>query len=176
MFNLTFVGSGAVGFDEGNSPGIFLRRGARGSFNNIVVTNFFSTGIDINDAATQAQADGGNIKLDGIMVWRNGVGTNAANTPEAQSAAGFTQAFVRGERGAGSARNVVAENPLLFRPFEFSDPDFAGRFGSPIFRAGFVAPPDDGFFDQAPKFIGGIGDEDWTEEWTSWLIDADIAQ
>jgi len=175
MYNMTFIGSGAVGFDEGNSPGLFLRRGARGSFHNMVVTNFFSAGVDLNDAATQTQADNGFIKWNGLMLWGNGLGTSAANTPEAQASNAFTQAFVKGERGAGNAKNVVAENPMLFRPFEFSDPDFSGRFGSPIFRTGFVAPPDDGFFDQTTKFIGGIGDEDWTEEWTSWLVDADIA-
>ena len=29
MYNLTFIGSGQPGFDEANSPGIFLRRGRR---------------------------------------------------------------------------------------------------------------------------------------------------
>jgi hypothetical protein len=38
-----------------------------------------------------------------------------------------------------------------------------------------VAPPDDGFFDQSARFIGGIGDENWMEEWTSFLIETDIA-
>ena len=45
---------------------------------------------------------------------------------------------------------------------------------SPLNRVGWVAPPDDGFFDQSARFIGGIGDEDWTEEWTCWLNDPDI--
>jgi hypothetical protein len=48
-------------------------------------------------------------------------------------------------------------------------------FGSPLFRAGFVAPPDDGFFDQTARFIGGIGDVNWTEGWTSFLVETDIA-
>jgi len=47
-------------------------------------------------------------------------------------------------------------------------------FGSPIFRAGWVTPPDDGFFDQTAKFVGGIGDVDWTEDWTSFLVETDI--
>src|SRR5262249_528553 len=63
MYNLTFIGSGVPGFDEANAPGIFLRRGARGSFNNIVVTNFYSTGVEITDATTQAQMDGGNLSM-----------------------------------------------------------------------------------------------------------------
>ena len=48
-------------------------------------------------------------------------------------------------------------------------------FGSPIGRAGWVSPPDDGFFDQIARFIGGIGDVDWTEEWTSFLVETDVA-
>lgn len=47
-------------------------------------------------------------------------------------------------------------------------------FSSPIFRAGWVQPPDDGFFDQSARFLGGMGDEDWTEEWTFWVIETDI--
>jgi len=45
---------------------------------------------------------------------------------------------------------------------------------SGVFRAGWIAPPDDGFFDQSATFIGGIGDEDWTAEWTSFLVETDV--
>ena len=77
--------------------------------------------------------------------------------------------------GRPAGQNFAAADPLLNKPFEFSDPDFRGRFGSPIFRAGAVQPPDDGFFDQSAVFLGGIGNEDWTEEWTNWLVESDIA-
>lgn len=178
MYNMTFIGSGAVGFDEGTSPGIFLRRGARGTFNNMVVTRFFSPGISVSDAATQTQADGGNVKMDGILLWNNGLGSNpaAANTVEAQAGGGYSTLFATGANAGGNGKNFLSVAPMLTRPFEYSDPDFSGMFGSPLFRAGFVAPPDDGFFDQSAKFIGGIGDEDWTEEWTSFLTDEDIKQ
>jgi hypothetical protein len=36
-----------------------------------------------------------------------------------------------------------------------------------------VAPPDDGFFEQV-RFLGGMGDIDWTQEWTSFLQDVDL--
>jgi hypothetical protein len=65
-------------------------------------------------------------------------------------------------------------DPQIIRPFESSDPDFRALFASPIFRAGWVQPPDDGFFDQTATCLGGIGDEDWTREWTSWLSESDI--
>lgn len=180
MFNLTFVGSGAQGFDENTPPGIFLRRGSRGSFNNIVVTRFVGSGAFLNEAATQNQASQGNLTMNGILMWKNNsIGTNAADTIagniQSNEAGLATLAFLNGAP-AGGAQNIVAADPLLTRPFEYSDPDFIGLFGSPIFRAGWVQPLDDGFFDQSARFIGGIGDEDWTQEWTSWLVESDIQQ
>jgi hypothetical protein len=175
MFNLTFVGSGQPGFDEANSPAVFLRRGSRGSLNNIVTTNFYSSAIDINDAATQAQADAGSVTMNGILSWGNNVGTRGANTIEGQITPAYSLSYAKGEKGNGAGKNFLFLDPLLSRPAEYSDPDFAGLFGSPIFRAGFVAPPDDGFFDQSAQFIGGIGDVNWLEEWTSFLVETDIA-
>ncbi|MFN7919706.1 MAG: hypothetical protein U0Q16_06395 [Bryobacteraceae bacterium] len=178
LFNMTFVGSGVPGFDEANAPGIFVRRGSRGSINNMVVTNFYSPGVDVADANTQAQADQGNLTMNGILLWNNGLGANpkAPNTVRGQSASGYTADFADGAKGPSgnpSGKNFLSEDPMLNRPLDWNDPDFVGRFGSPVFRAGFVAPPDDGFFDTV-NFIGGIGDDDWTEEWTSFLNDPDI--
>jgi len=175
MYNLSFFGSGQAGFDEANSPGIFLRRGARGTFNNMSVSNFFSSCIDVNDAATQAQGDAGNVKMDGVVCWKNNLGgtpadTLAGNIPSAT----FNLPYAQGQKGNGAGKNFLVANPLFTRPFEYSDPDFSGLFGSPLFRVGAVQPPDDGFFDQSAKFIGGIGDENWTEEWTNFLIESDI--
>ncbi|MEO8663408.1 MAG: hypothetical protein ABI693_33435, partial [Bryobacteraceae bacterium] len=178
MYNLTFIGSGVPGFDETNAPGIFLRRGSRGTFNNMVITNFYSSGVELTDANTQAQMDAGNIKMDGILMWNNNLGGTGggAATLDGQIVNAPTLDFAKGTRSAGNAKNFMVADTMLRRPFEFSDPDWRGMFGSPIFRAGWVSPPDDGFFDQTAKFIGGIGDEDWTEEWTSFLVETDIAQ
>jgi hypothetical protein len=176
MYNLTFVGSGVPGYDEANAPGIFLRRGSRGSFYNMVVSNFYSSGVEITDANTQAQMDAGNIKMDGILMWKNNIGGNGDNSLGGQIANEPTRDFAAGTRAAGNAKNFVVADPMLRRPFEYSDPDWRGMFGSPIFRAGWVSAPEDGFFDQTAKFIGGIGDEDWTDEWTSYLVETDIAQ
>jgi hypothetical protein len=174
LYNLTFIGSGQPGFDESNSPGIFLRRGARATINNTVVTNFYSSAVEFTDANTQAQMDAGNIVMNGLLAWNNNRGTNGANTLAGQISNAPTLAFAQGSRAAGNAKNLNLADPLMLRPFEYSNPDFRGRFGSPIFRAGWVSAPDDGFFDQSATFIGGIGDEDWTEEWTSFLVESDL--
>jgi hypothetical protein len=174
IYNVTFLGSGVPGFDEASSPGLFLRRGARSSLNNILVSNFYSSCIDVSDANTQAQADQGNVTMNGILCYGNNLGAQGANTIAGQNPAAYNQAYAQGEKGNGAGRNFLVANPLLTRPATYSDPDFSGLFGSPIFRAGWVQPPDDGFFDQSANFLGGIGDDDWTLEWTSWLSEPDL--
>ena len=174
FYNITYFGSGNPGFDEASSPGIFLRRGARGSYNNIVVSNFYSACLDVSDAATQAQADGGNLTMNGVVCWGDNIGGKGANTLEGQITAPYSLAYAQGQKGNGAGKNFLVADPLTARPYTYSDPDFATLFGSPVFRAGWVQPPDDGFFDQTARFVGGMGDEDWTEEWTSFLTDPDI--
>lgn len=182
IYNVTYIGSGNPGFDEANAPGVFLRRGARGSFNNLVVSNFYSPCLDIDDASTQAQADAGSVTMNGVLCWNNNIGGKGANTLDGQitvaglAAAAYNLSYAQGQKGNGAAKNILVADPLFARPFEYSDPDWSGLFASPMFRAGWVQPPDDGFFDQTAKFLGGIGDEDWTEEWTCWLVETDIVQ
>ncbi len=174
FYNLTFFGSGSPGFDEAASPGLFLRRGSRGTFNNIVISNFSSPCVDVSDAATQAQADLGNVKMDGILCWKNNRGTaNSADTLTGEITAAYSRDYANGLKGNGAGKNFVVADPLIQRPFEYSDPDFFGLFSSPIFRTGWVNAPDDGFFDQV-RFTGAFGDTDWTQGWTSWLVDSDI--
>jgi hypothetical protein len=176
IYNVTFIGSGTAGSDEGdNVPGIFLRRGARATINNTVVTRFWAPGVSISDAATQGQADQGNVKMDGILVWNTNITVQGANTLAGQLT-GYTLDYANGQKGNGVGKNFMAgQDPLLTNPFEYSDPDFKAMFASPVFRAGWVAPPDDGFFDQSAKFIGAMGDEDWTEEWTNFHTEQDVA-
>lgn len=171
LFNMTFIGSGTAGQDEGNAPGIYLRRGAAGAVNNTIVTRFNSTGFFVDGATTQAQIDSGDLTANGVLLWNNGIATQAPNTVEGQVDSG-SATFAAGARGQG--RNFVSMDPLLSRPFEYSDPDFRPALGSPVYRAGWIQPPDDGFFDQSARFIGGIGSENWTEEWTNFLQDQDI--
>lgn len=172
--NLTFIGPGVDGWDEGNPSGLHLRRGTRGSFNNVVVTRFFGNGLKLDDSETVLQATNGDLKVNGLMLWHNNIGgtpadTIAGNVPDADSAA-----FLNGTP-AGGAVNVSAADPLLTRPFEYGDPDFTGMFASPMLRVGAVQMPDDGFFDQTANYLGAFGDVDWTKEWTSFLVEDQIA-
>ncbi|MDX1983397.1 MAG: hypothetical protein SFV51_24205, partial [Bryobacteraceae bacterium] len=160
MYNLTFIGSGQAGFDEANSPGLYLRRGAGAEIYNTLVTNFASAGVLLDGAATTAQVDANNIKMDGILLWNNFRSTQAENTVQAQVHSSAAN-LATGQSPNG--RNFVSVDPMLRRPFDYSDPDFRGAFGSRIFSPRWVSPPDDGFFDQTASFIGGMGETNWTE-------------
>ena len=101
--------------------------------------------------------------------------TASAPTPPTPFRARFSlRAFTLITNNPDKLKKFTAADPRFRRALEYSDPDFSGQFNSPIYRLGWVAPPDDGFFDSTVTFIGGIGEFDWTEEWTSFLRDFDI--
>src|SRR6201999_1429079 len=106
-------------------------------------TNFYSGAADISDAATQAQADAGNVAMNGVLIWKNNLGTaNAPSTLEGQITSTYTQAFASGQRGTvggqPAGRNFVVADPLLTDIGSYSNLDFTGLFGSPIGRPGWV--------------------------------------
>jgi hypothetical protein len=140
-------------------------------YNNMVVYNWVANGFELRDDATLANLDSNNLTVDGILLWDNGKLSGKANTVQGQSTAN-SLAFLSGQRG--QARNVLVADPMLRRPFEPSDPDFRPRLGSPVFRANWVQPPDDTFFDQWATWIGAFGDVDWTEEWVSFHQEDDL--
>ena len=182
FYNITYVGSGIAGYDESNSPGMYLRFGVHGSFNNLIVTNFYSPCMQFPDTVTQGQVDQGAVNINGVLCYNNNIGSQGDNTLEGQIATGagdngaYTLAYAQGQEGNGTGKNIIVADPMLNRPFQYNDPDFSPMSGSAALRPGWVQPPDDGFFDQDAKFLGGIGwNDDWTQEWTSFLVDKDIA-
>ncbi len=172
VFNVTFVGSGQPGFDESNAPGLYLRRGTGGNVNNAIVTRFYSAGLHIDGSAAEAQIDSGNTTMNGILLWDNNIGGNGAATIEGQVRSGASTAFAKGERGEG--RQFLVADPMLRRPFELNDPDFRPMSDSVVFRANWIQPPDNGFFDQSARFLGAAGETKWWEEWTNFVTDKAI--
>ncbi|QOY88553.1 hypothetical protein [Paludibaculum fermentans] len=180
VWNTTFVGPGVAAQDEttgDGSPGMYLRRGTRGSVNNAIITNFGYPAVMIRDAQTQAELAAGRLSLNGILMWNNNrLNLSLPNTVEAQ----VTQSSPAGTDALAYANdplhNFVAADPQLRRALEYSDPDLRPAIGSPALSLRWNAPPDDGFFDQWANFCGAFdGDNDWSEEWTSFLRDEDIA-
>jgi hypothetical protein len=186
FYNVTFVGSGdtfTAGFDEADSAAIYLRRGAAGVYNNMLLYNWIVNGISIRNntgsTATTESITRGDLTMNGILMWDNGKASGRPNTIAGQ-AADFTSTsnaiardLLNGVTGDG--KNVLVVDPLIRRPLYRSDPDFLPKAGSPIFRANWVQPPDDGFFDQWARWNGAFGDVDWTEEWTMWAQEGDVA-
>ncbi len=173
IFNVTMVGAGdaySEGFDEGTSvAGAWLRRGTGGSYNNILLYNWVNTGFTIRDQAT---LDNGALSVNGLLMWNNGLASARSNDMAGQVAGqpkNLALPFVQ------AASNVMIADPDLIRPLQLSDPDFRPRGGNPIFRANWVQPPDDGFFDQSVTYIGAFGDERWDEEWVQYHIEEDMA-
>lgn len=180
VWNTTFVGPGVAAQDEATgdgSPGLYLRRGTRGSVNNAIITNFGYPAIMFRDAQTQAELTAGRLSLNGMLMWNNNrLNLSLPNTVEAQ----VTQSSPAGTDATAYAadplHNFVAADPQLRRALEYSDPDLRPAIGSPALSLRWNAPPDDGFFDQWASFCGAFdGDNDWSEEWSSFLRDEDIA-
>ncbi len=172
MYNFSFIGSNAAGFDEADSPCLYFRRGSGGSFNNMLCFNWTTRtfgGANIADSI-QPNIAAGNFSANGILSWNNGTAaaTPATNTFDSQVVADFRNLLRPAER------LFVLANPLLRNPLEYSNPDLRGQIGSQIFRASWLQPPDDGFFDQWATWIGGIGDVDWTEEWATFIQEPDL--
>jgi len=169
VYNATFVGNPRA--CNASCDGIRWRRGTKGSWNNLVVTNFFKSGISVRDEPTQQYLRNGELSADGILIWSNNGSTNAPNTIQGQLPDPLVQQFALGQTGRG--RNIVIADPM-FRSLEYSDWDLRPAPGSPLTSARWVQPPDDGFFDQSATFIGAFGEEDWTEEWTMKIREIDL--
>jgi hypothetical protein len=173
MYNFTFIGSNTAGFDEADSPCLYFRRGSGGSFNNMLCYNWTTRtvgGANIADSI-QPNIAAGNFTITGVLGWNNG--TMAATNPAMNTFDSQVVADFRAHLNA-PARQFVLANPMLKNPLEYSNPDVRGQLGSPINRASWLQPPDDGFFDQWATWIGGFGDFDWTEEWTLMVQEQDF--
>lgn len=171
LYNATFVGGGTRGYDEADSPCMFPRRGAGGFVGNTICYNWISRtlgGADFD--SLQPNITSGDFNMNGILLWNNGLN---ATPPRANTIADQVvtqlQPFAQ-----DAARQFVIADPMLRNPLERNSPDFRPLSGSPAWRASWVAPPDDGFFDQSVTFAGAFGDLDWTEEWATFAQEQDL--
>lgn len=178
VWNITLVGSGVAGFDENTgdaSPGIYLRRGSRGTVNNSIVTNFPNQALHVNGAPTQGELAGARLAVNGLLMWNNNRLTQTTPNTVAAQVVQNPAGTAIGAYAADPVNNFVAADPQMRRPLVYSDPDFRPDVGSPALSPRWLSPPDDGFFDQWAHFCGAFGSEvDWMEEWTSFHRDEDI--
>lgn len=169
LFNATFVGNGPE-VCRRSCDGARWRRGLKGSFNNIVLTNFFDDTLDIRDPVTEQNIDDGELTANGILAWGNKGGTD--NTIEGQFKEGIARDFATSVRGTG--KNIVVADPQ-FRSTVLSDWDLRPAPGSPLTGPRWELPPADGFFDPTARYCGAFGEgDDWTEEWTNKKRETDL--
>ncbi len=171
MYNFSFIGSNARGFDEGTSPCLYWRRGSGGLFNNMLCFNWTTGTIGGADfASISPNITSNDFAIQGVLGWNNGsaAATPVANTFDAQVASDYRPHMSR------NGANIQIANPMMRNALNYSNPDFRPMIGSPIWSAAWTQPPDDGFFDQWATWIGGMGDYDWTEEWTIFHQEQDI--
>ena len=69
-----------------------------------------------------------------------------------------------------SLNHQFMTNPALRSPNSNTAPDYAPMADAPVLVGGAV-PPDDGFFDPSATFVGAVGAEDWTQDWTAFPVD-----
>lgn len=179
LWNATFIGNagspGARGFDEADSPCLYYRRGAAGLTNNVICYNWTTRTLGGANFDTITPLFSNNMfVVNGLVAFNNGVN---ATTPLGPNLNDQVVPELRPLATGGQAQsgNFIFADPLLVRPLERSDPDFRLQPGSPALGAQFVAPPDDGFFDQWATWAGGMGTVNWTEEWTTFIQEQDLS-
>ncbi|HYP08319.1 MAG TPA: hypothetical protein VER03_18945 [Bryobacteraceae bacterium] len=178
LWNATFIGNaasaGAKGFDEADAPCLYYRRGAATSTNNVICYNWTTRTVGGANFDTITPLFGsGDFSLNGVIAFGNGREASPARGDNLQDqfVADFRPLATGGQAASG---NVAFADPQLTRPIERSDPDFKVLASSPALGAQFLAPPDDGFFDQWATWAGGMGPINWTEEWTTFVQEQDL--
>jgi len=173
LWNADFIGAGpACRTDSCN--GARLRRGLKGSINNVVFTNFWAHAWDVRDAVTEDNVRNNELTANGIIVWNNNQKNSGQNTFDGQFPKGISRDWAEGK--VGTARNVVITDPM-FRSLVPSDWDLRPAPGSPLSGPRWALAPSDGFFDESvdSNCAGAIcGDYDWTEEWTNKKMESDL--
>ena len=152
IYNVTLVGDPS-GPESDN--GMLIREGAAGMYANFIVTGFNKVGLDINTAATYAQADSGKLVVKNSIFFENGKG----NFGDEKDDDGFDEAAFASKNGNKET------DPGLVDPFNKSAPNFTPGAGAKVVSP--APPPADDFF-EAVDFIGGVSpSNDWTTGWTT---------
>jgi hypothetical protein len=155
LINATIDGGG-FGFD-----GIRIRRGSGFVLQNVVVSNFRGSCLNIVDEATYlASAPAGQptqVTANGIAISGTVLGGCLRNFNDSATAPWLTSAFFAGQ--FSNVTGDVAANLI------------SGRFPSQqstLLRTGFVIPTTGGYFQNA-GVRGAFADGDWTAGWTTGL-------
>lgn len=164
IYNFTLVGNSNP---VSNPIGMLLRRGTAATLMNGIVMNFEDCGIDIDDAATFAnawdsttQSLNGQLVVDYSIFYGNG---EIAQTGETGSQNEANFPFTSPQFIQTLNPNNRFTDPGLIAPTDSLNPDFRPTAGS-ICWTGYTPPPSDPFF-SAVDYVGAFGNTDWTAGW-----------
>jgi len=150
IWNVTMIGGGETATKTQRAA--TFKEGSAGKLGNHLVTNFKDFTFDVSGEESAAQW-GTNLTVVSSLFFENGNNEAADNTDgDFDELAAF--------RGVES--NDFSTDPQL-GDFSGTNPSFV-----PASRLDGQAPPADGFFDVDATFIGAIGDQDWTADWTAF--------
>ena len=163
IYNVTIVGPGANPIE--GDIGFLLREGSAVTLKNAIIMGAGEEAFLIDQDATVAQAQAGNVIFTNSMFFGNG-------TSEGQDSFGLggsvtvsfdIDSFMR----VAGKMNRIDTDPELRDAFNLLSPDFRPVKEGPATDVNYVAiPPADGFFEPV-TFVGAFGPSyDWSAGWT----------
>jgi hypothetical protein len=144
---------------------VVLRRGTGITLKNSIVTGFQKAAIDIDNEATFAGINSGDLVVDNCIFYDN-LGGAEFNTDESDEE-GFTPSVTTQNFIMSTMPYNRIVDPEL-KSTSIQSPDLRPDMFSPAF-AGAAAVPADGFFVENADFIGAFDSEyDWTKGWSTF--------
>jgi hypothetical protein len=166
VWNATLIGGDGLATDK--QGGMHLRRGTAAKISNVVMTGFTSYAIDVDGAATVAQATSGALSISNTYfvkatnsdLWPANfdVVSGKENDCDGTGANCFNEATV-----LGAGTNKIGIDPMLAAPRNMTAPSWKPMAGAPVLTG--CGTPSAGL-DQTATFCGAIGPLDWTQGWT----------
>jgi len=164
--NATYVGAGATGLNAGNDWAVNLRDNAGGFYYNSIFTDFFGSGVQIEDLVSgqdsRQRLDDGHLKFEHNIFWAFGNGNASTDL--------WPQPFVETYMTEGANDNDIVDPQITGMPSASRDPlaDFDPRpaLGSPA-ASGAVIPVDLFFTSVSYKGAFEPGGVNWALGWTA---------
>ncbi|QRK11667.1 hypothetical protein JQX13_17310 [Archangium violaceum] len=183
IWNASFLGSNRPAAATGTKQeGLVFNTGAGIKLNNAVVAYFADRAVDVDGAASAQLSETGGLSFKNVIFWDNKDDTTSigysANPVKDSSGATINEDATRLSDGSiykepeqilAAANNNQVVDPKLDAALNVKTPNFKPAAESPALIASSAAtPPANGFFDTSAKFIGAVGSQDWTADWTAY--------
>ena len=153
----------AIGGLGPKSAGIKLKEGAAGEIHNAIIMDFNLHQVDLTEAATEAQATAGAVKIMNSLFFNNDRKGGGVDLYKVSAGSMFDLAAFVEAAGNG---NLFGQDPRLTSA-AWGSPNIVPAAGSPALNG--VAPPA-AFAGSPSDFIGAVKDDatDFTRGWTNY--------